>query len=275
MPAMQAKWADKLNTSHDTRLTLSNDQHVRAHAALRHLHDMDPTPNKQYMGKLVDWYHRGQFRVEDKDRISNAVKDFHSLKNRLKPEHAGPEVANPKDIGSYPSIHHLERAVKAVGTPVETPWTKTTESQRQAVKAGSNIVHDDADLTVRAVHTHDAMKVLGSNTSWCVVPDKATFDDYREQGPLYHIHEKKTGARKLIHFGSDQFMDEDDEPVDHEDYGDQHPVLKKLFHGKSYDKFNSPEEMEHRIKTDQKVDPGVFSAAARSARATSTCPAST
>lgn len=96
MPAMQAKWADKLNTSHDTRLTLSNDQHVRAHAALRHLHDMDPTPNKQYMGKLVDWYHRGQFRVEDKDRISNAVKDFHSLKNRLKPEHAGPEVANPK-----------------------------------------------------------------------------------------------------------------------------------------------------------------------------------
>ena len=103
MPAMQAKWADKLNTSHDTRLTLSNDQHVRAHAALRHLHDMDPTPNKQYMGKLVDWYHRGQFRVEDKDRISNAVKDFHSLKNRLKPEHAGPEVANPKDIGSYPS----------------------------------------------------------------------------------------------------------------------------------------------------------------------------
>ena len=73
MPAMQAKWADKLNTSHDTRLTLSNDQHVRAKAALSHIERMDPTPNKQYTGKLIDWYHKGQFRAEDAGRVSTAV----------------------------------------------------------------------------------------------------------------------------------------------------------------------------------------------------------
>lgn len=266
VPALHAKWLGKLNTSHDTRLTLSNSQQTRAKAALGYLHDMDPTPNKQYMGKLVDWYHKGQFRVEDSHRVFNAVKDFHQLKTRITAEHAGPEVKNPKDFSSYPSIHHLERALKASGTQVETPWTKTTESQRRAVKEGSNIVHDDADLTVRAVHTHDAMRVLGSNTSWCVVPDKETFDEYREQGPLYHIHEKKTGARKLLHFGSDQFMDENDEEVDHADYGDQYPALKKLFHGKSYDKFNSPEDMDQRIKSGQPVHPDVLTTASHRSR---------
>lgn len=254
LPALRAKWLDKLNTSHDRLLTISNKQHTRAAGALNALHAMDPTPNKQYLNRLVDWYHKGQIRSEDSHRVYTTLKEFHGMKTRLTAEHAGPEVKNPKDIHTYPSIHHLERALQSAGPKVATPWTKTTASQRQAVLDGSTVLHDDANLTVRQVHDHHAMKVLGSGTHWCVVPDRHTFREYNDQGALYHIHDKKTGARHLLHFESGQLMDEQDVPVHSDTLAKKHPVLNNLFKGHSYSMFADPKKLDQEIIAGQHHD---------------------
>lgn len=247
MPILRKKWAG-ISMHHERQSLRAAGPEVAdvvGHVTGR----MDPTPTKSYSDRLLHWYNKGQFRLEDRDRIHAAVSGFHKQKNRITAEHAGPEVANPKDFNSYPSIHHVEHALRSLtgAGVVDTPWTKTTAAQREAVKHGSEVVHDDDDLTVRHVKTHDAMKVLGAKTSWCVVPDKDTFDSYSEQGPIYHIHNKNSGQRALLHFESDQLMDENDDELEHDDLSAAHPVLKKLFKGHHYSMFNDPKANDRDI----------------------------
>lgn len=263
MPALHKKWGTRLNTKHDTRLSVEmedfqrvkqhhenpNSDTLRSATALTRIADMDPTGNKQYTDHLANWYHKGQFRVEDHERIKDAVRRFHEVKTRLGPGHAGPEVQNPRDFGSYPTIHHLERALDALpgdDNKLAAPWTKTTAAQRDAVLHGSSLIYDTPDLSVRRVDMHDAMKVLGAKTKWCVVPSEDTFHSYNSRGPLYHVHDKKTGSRKLLHFGDSQFMDEDDKPVDPEHY-EHKAALTKLFHGHHYGMFSDKAKLDQEI----------------------------
>ena len=278
LPALHKKWAE-INTDHDTMLHQSrrraaqrSDVPYDEKAGLAHhvvntvAHHIDPTPNQQYTDQALHWYHQGQYRLEDSDRVHKALKTFHAQRGQLKQEHAAeltdehenhktgvktttPRVKDVGNINSYKSIHDLEHVLgKADPKPkIDTPWTKTTAAQRSAVEHGSEVVHDDKNLTVRAVRNHDAMKVLGSNTSWCVVPDKHTWEEYDEEGPLYHIHDKQSGERRLLHFPSGQFMDEKDEPADADEFAKHHPVMKQLFHGKHYDMFSDKAKLDQEV----------------------------
>ncbi len=130
----------------------------------------------------------------------------------------------------------------------EFPWVKTTHGQRAAALAGSEVIHDDPELTVRRVHTHAAMRVLGSRTSWCVVPDRDAFDSYEEQGYLHHIHNKKTGERHLLNLEAGELKDADNNDVDSHELAQKHPVLNKVFpHGQSYHLFSDKGKLDQEI----------------------------
>lgn len=232
MAALHQKWGTgRLNNSHELAPRPLAD-------TIDSVAKMDPTSNKQYTDRLLHWYHHGQFRLEDHDRVHNSLALFHQHKHTL------PE----RDLGRYASVHDLHHAVQHLKPKEdETPWTKTTASQRKAVADGSEIIHDSPELTVRHVKTNDAMQVLGANTSWCVVPRDGYFDHYSERGPLIHLHDKKTGERHLLHLESNQFKNTDDEEADHESYAEKHPVLQKLFHGKSYEMFSDKRKLEKDI----------------------------
>ncbi len=117
----------------------------------------------------------------------------------------------------------------------EFPWVKTTIGQHTAAMAGSELLHDSPELAVRRVHTHEAMKVLGSRTKWCTVPNPDTFEAYKRRSPegLIHIHDKRTGQRVLTTFGKTSgggyLRNENNRHVSGEWLVKRHPVLHDLF----------------------------------------------
>lgn len=184
-----------IDTSHDTLAKHREVSDIVSHFADK----ADPTTKKKHTDHILRWYSKGHIRQEDHPRINTALKSFEANKSSL------PE----KDLGRYKTFSDLESAVSAIKptSEVSTPWSKTTRAQKDAVESGSKVIHDDDTHIVRKVNSYEAMKVLGSNTKWCVVPSEETFHGYRKDGPLFHVHDKKTDERFLLHDNSKQYMD--------------------------------------------------------------------
>lgn len=206
-----------IDTSHDTLA-----KHKEVPAIVGHFADKaDPTPKKKYTDHILRWYSKGHIRQEDHPRIHKALKGFETNRTSL----------DVKDIGQYKTFNDLENAVSSFAPEhkVHTPWTKTTKAQRASVNTGAPLIHDDDSHSVRRVDTHEAMRVLGSNTKWCVAPKDSdeVFDSYRDAGPLFHVHDKKSGDRFLVHDESEQYMNVDDVGVDMGGLEDNYPGLHK------------------------------------------------
>jgi len=70
---------------------------------------------------------------------------------------------------------------------------------------------------IAALHTKAAACHYGKSTDWCTATDTDMFDNYYEpDDPLFFFEDKENGKRFQFHFGSDQFMDEQDAQVDDE-----------------------------------------------------------
>ena len=68
---------------------------------------------------------------------------------------------------------------------------------------------------IAALHTKAAACHYGKSTDWCTATDTDMFDNYYEpDDPLFFFKDKENGKRFQFHFGSDQFMDEQDAQVD-------------------------------------------------------------
>ena len=64
---------------------------------------MDPTPNKQYIQPIMNWYVKDKFRgFEDQVRLKDALTLFARFKQRL----------DKRDINQYASLHELEDEVE-------------------------------------------------------------------------------------------------------------------------------------------------------------------
>ena len=229
VPVLQQKWAN-LDFSHD-RAAVSAGH--KPEDIVSHMASMvDPSPNKQYTDRALQWYSKGQFRLEDHGRVRRALDTFHRLRQRI-PTDAGAHlgVKNARDINSYKSVHDLEDVL----LPHEQEKTKSMAKagDRETIDRGSTLLHKDDKLEVRRVDNKDAMMVLGRGTKWCTAAkndDENMFHDYHERGDLHFIHDKTNNKKYLMHRADDQLMDEQDEPVDHEKLSKKHPKLLDLFH---------------------------------------------
>ncbi len=68
---------------------------------------------------------------------------------------------------------------------------------------------------IAALHTKAAACHYGKSTDWCTATDTDMFDNYYEpDDPLFFFEDKENGKRFQFHFGSDQFMDEQDAQLD-------------------------------------------------------------
>ena len=86
----------------DQGITPVDNDNTR-HYVLYKFELIDPTPNKQYMQPLMNWYTKDKFRgFEDSDRLKNALTLFARFKQRL----------DKRDINQYASLHELEDAVE-------------------------------------------------------------------------------------------------------------------------------------------------------------------
>jgi len=209
---------DFLKKQHESGIDSSHDalaKHREPHHIIDFLaNEADPSKNKKYTQKILNWYKDKQFRQEDVGRIRQVLKDFETHKKKL--PHS--------DINKYDSFHHLNSSLEGF-RPKKTnmEWGDFSQDDLDHINgAGTTVIHDDPTYTVREVHDQRAMDILGKGSAWCVVSNKhrgtpmrgvgdnsSRWDDYKEEHPgsrFYHVHDKETGERFLSHRESGQHL---------------------------------------------------------------------
>ena len=244
---------DFLKKQHEKGIDSSHDtlaKHREPHDIIDHFAaNADPSKKKAYTQKIVDWYKNKEFRQEDHGRVRQTLKDFEANKNKL--PHS--------KIKMYKSFHHLNSAL-ADFKPKQTNmnWGEFSQDDLDHLNGkGSTVIHDEPKYTVREVHDQRAMDTLGKGTEWCVVSNKhrlnpesgvgadsSLFKEYKDEHPgskYFHVHDKKTGERHLVHHESEQHMDVHDEDSHGHIAAEYSKGMSKTLNGLSKeDKYLSP-----------------------------------
>ena len=177
---------------------------------------IDPTPNKQYIQPLMNWYLKDKFRgFEDSGRLRDALKLFARFKQRL----------DKRDINQYADLHELEDAVG----PMQLELTKKEKRQQGEYHIDPNsydVFAESARYIVVIPNTSQASCSFGAGTKWCTASTGSSeyFNEYSKEGPLYIIRAKDanydkdsiiatSNPRYQFHFESGQFMDIYDRPL--------------------------------------------------------------
>jgi hypothetical protein len=81
------------------------------------------------------------------------------------------------------------------------------------------VFRDDDKWRIYALHNKGAACKFGKGTEWCTAaPGLNYFEDYYEpDDPLFYFEDKDVEKRFQFHFGSNQFMDEEDRDLDDEE----------------------------------------------------------
>lgn len=174
--------------------------------SLERLESGDPTPQKIYVPKLVQWWLAGE-PIEDLiSTTADALAKYHTLKNKklIRPEHA--------DIGRFKTADQFTDMI----SQYQLPQDKPQEVDRGKYKE----IFRDAELLVVQLLDETAAKFWGQSTKWCTAAQRNNmFDFYHKQGPLYVIIPRKDSANKYqlwwakTNVYNMQFMNVKDEPA--------------------------------------------------------------
>ncbi len=164
--------------------------------------EADPTPNKIYVPWIAREYAKGNLaRLEDVHAwMPSMLSDYDKYKKR------SDFNQNAKDIMrlSWPELYNI--------MGIYEPQIQLTN------KGQSKEVYRDGDVRIIVPLDEEAACYYGQGTRWCTAATKGNnyFDQYNRQSPLYILLPTKPrydGEKYQLHFGSGQFMDEEDEPV--------------------------------------------------------------
>jgi len=122
-------------------------------------------------------------------------------------------------------------------------------------EAGTEIFRDDDKWTIAALHNKGAACELGKNTDWCTAaPGLDYFEDYyKKDDPLFYFASKESdlggmvSAKYQFHYGSSQFMNANDEPVDKKTFEVLHDMLIQTEAYNKYEKLRRF-ELERLVK---------------------------
>jgi hypothetical protein len=182
------------------------------------LESIDPTKNKQYVQWLANQYIKGQFRLEDSNRVKQVLVDFDKLKPRLQ----------QRDINRY-DFHSLDDTIDNIKN-VEL-GSGATDNIFEIPK-DSEVLYSGPYGILAIPKTEEASCELGKGTKWCTAAkENNMFNTYSKDGPLY-IWRDRNGAKYQFHFNSMQFMDSKDIPIEPKllnYFRTEHPILSKLF----------------------------------------------
>ena len=177
----------------------------QAELIIANLEQVDPTPNKEYMQWIVRTYIKEpNFWVQD---LFSTIKDYLIKFHRLKRRKMLPYPRS--DINEYDSFADFMGVVDEYDDP---------SIQQQLYSSDYRVIYEDNILKAFVPLSQDAACYLGQGTRWCTAATRSKnyFDDYNQQSPLLILIPKKpqhNGEKYQLHFGSGQFMNEDDDPV--------------------------------------------------------------
>ena len=213
-----------ISTEHDPNAEFKKPDEI-----VDHFHKHNPTGDISHTRWAVSQYNKGNMKQEDAPSMKDTFNDFNRHKNKLQ----------KKKIEQYKSLSDLRDAIRPHKgtTKAELGLTKSTET----VQKGADLVHDQDGVKLYHVHTKEASKELGKGMPWCTShrdDDKNMFDHYnkktRKKFFIAHLPHEQAPHRKLgIGVGAEEFQDENNERMSHEDLKalvDRNPSLEKIPH---------------------------------------------
>jgi t-SNARE complex subunit (syntaxin) len=213
-----------ISTDHDNNAQLKKPEDI-----INHFHKHNPTGDVSHTKWVVDQYHKGNMKQEDAPSMKDTLNDFNRHKDKLA----------KKKIEQYKSVSDLRDAIRPHKgtTKAELGLTKNAET----VQKGSTLVHDQDGVKLYHVHTKEASKELGKGMPWCTSnrdDSKNMFDHYNEKTKnkfyIAHLPHEQAPYRKLgIGVGANEFQDENNENMTHEDLKalvGRNPSLGKISH---------------------------------------------
>jgi hypothetical protein len=162
---------------------------------------------RYFGGPVADTFER--FTVgsgEDEEEVyrRNLIERFFQM-NRF--------IRNGKrDLNAVSDFDELYELVNEA-RPLYQAW-QDKQADKDA-EAGKELLLDDENWQVIAIHNKGAACQLGKGTDWCTAaPGLEYFKQYyRPDDPLFYILDKSDGEKYQFHFGTGQFMDRFDDPL--------------------------------------------------------------
>lgn len=132
-----------------------------------------------------------------------------------------------KDLNSVSDYDELMQLVDKA-RPLYQAWQEKQE-QKDA-EGGKEVLLDDKNWQIIAIHNKGAACQLGKGTEWCTAaPGLEYFKQYyKPNDPLFFILDKIDGEKYQFHFGTQQFMDKDDNDLYPSRYHVGDEIMKAL-----------------------------------------------
>lgn len=193
--------------------TITGTQYIETHKPqiLKRIVDMiaskDPTPKKEYSNWLVKQFATGKIKFEDLNRWDMLNSHYQGkIRRMIKPEHA--------DINRFKTYRDFETVMST-----QYDLDALLGKQKQEIQKGKvKEFYKDDQVRIVIPEDQEAACYYGQGTQWCTAATKGTnyFNSYNKRGPLYILlptNSEYTGEKYQLHFGSESFMNEQDEPV--------------------------------------------------------------
>ena len=188
--------------------------------------------NDPYMKQK--FYNEAIVTVAPDDRDMASI-DSRVIKNDIERYWQTHEYSEIKDIFSIKSFGAL--AVAADRAKRGFDAAQADKEYLDADNPGAvEVFRDDDEWRIYALHNKGAACKFGKGTEWCTAaPGLNYFEDYYEpDDPLFYFEEKEDGLRFQFHFGSAQFMDDQDRELGDEDRDDFIELLAQTDAPKKY-----------------------------------------
>jgi hypothetical protein len=164
----------------------------------------DPTNHKEYTPWLVRMYSKGNVKYEDLNRMNMlGLYDAGKKRKIIRPEH--------KDINKFKTYREFEDVIIDNYSPDEF-------EEEPKDKPIARKVFENEEVLIVIPENEAAACKYGKGTRWCTAATQGEnyFNHYNKSGSLYILipkHPKYKGEKYQLHFETNNFMDENDEPV--------------------------------------------------------------
>jgi hypothetical protein len=168
----------------------------------------DPTPNKQYTEWIVRRYIRGDYLLEDLEVVHRYLEKFIEAYRVIKQKNLSVDL-NQYTLGT---LKELIRSIYAV----DATDNKQSEGL-YPILPDTKVLYNGPEgqfVIPLKLSSSQALQKIGNAAEWCTADSRAPtyFPSYNARGPLY-IWIDASGKKYQFHFGSEQFMDQYDNPL--------------------------------------------------------------
>lgn len=183
----------------------------------------DPSNDKRFVQWMASMFRHGNLMLEDTYKFEETLTKFMAVQRQLSPEH--------RDIRNFATIADLDTVLNEVDPEESKTQIDRAKDREMHSEQNTKIIYNGPDYKIVAPKTVESSCYFGINTKWCTAGSMADhfFPQYMRKGDLFIILEKSTNKRWQFNFGSEDFMNEMDRPINLTKFAHEHPKVNEVF----------------------------------------------